>query len=80
MFFVHYLHLCVPEGLYGQHIMKKPKIMRQSLDNSLDNLIPMVGSVPSPVGSSMSNMSNRNKFIKMLGGRDRRKAKVLKVL
>ncbi|KAM7527408.1 hypothetical protein LguiB_030818 [Lonicera macranthoides] len=66
-------------GLYGQHITKKPKMMRQSLDNSLDNLIPMVGSVPSPVGSSMSNMSNRNKFIKMLGGRDRRKAKALKV-
>ncbi|KAI3450859.1 hypothetical protein Pfo_007524 [Paulownia fortunei] len=38
------------------------------------------GSVPSPVASQMSNMSNPNKFIKMLGGRDRgRKAKALKM-
>ncbi|CAI9774425.1 unnamed protein product [Fraxinus pennsylvanica] len=67
-------------GLFGQHIMKKPKIMRQLLDNSFDNITPTGGSVPSPVASQMSNMPNPNKFIKMLGGRDRsRKAKALKM-
>ncbi|CAK9168478.1 unnamed protein product [Ilex paraguariensis] len=67
-------------SLFGQHIVKKPKIVKQSLDNSFDNSTPMVGSIPSPAASQMSNMSNPNKFIKMLGGRDRgRKAKGLKV-
>uniref|UniRef100_A0A5B6ZQG6 Chromatin modification-related protein EAF1 B-like n=1 Tax=Davidia involucrata TaxID=16924 RepID=A0A5B6ZQG6_DAVIN len=67
-------------GLFGQHIMKKPKMIKQSLDNSFDNLNPMAGSIPSPVASQISNMSNPNKFIKMLGGRDRgRKAKALKM-
>ncbi|KAL1544607.1 chromatin modification-related protein EAF1 B-like isoform X1 [Salvia divinorum] len=67
-------------GLLGQHIAKKPKLMRQSQDNSFD--IPSSAlSVPSPVGSQMSNMSNPNQFIKMLGGRDRgRKPKSLKML
>ncbi|KAK3021642.1 hypothetical protein RJ639_046366 [Escallonia herrerae] len=61
-------------GLFGQPNLKKPK--RQLLDNSLDNLTPMSGSIPSPAASQMSNMSNPNKFIKMLGGRERgRKSK-----
>lgn len=69
------------EGLFGQHIMKKSKIMQQLLDNSSDNIAPTGGSVPSPVASQMSNMPNPNKFIKILGGRDQsRKAKMLKVL
>lgn len=59
---------------------KKPKITRQVQDNSFDNIAPIGGSAPSPVASQMSNMSNSNKFVKMLGGRDRgRKSKVLKV-
>ncbi|GFY99496.1 helicase/SANT-associated, DNA binding protein [Actinidia rufa] len=68
-------------GLFSQHIMKKPKMMKQSLDNSFDNLTPISGSIPSPVASQMSNMSNPNKLIKILGGRDRgRKSKSLKAL
>ncbi|KAK4440472.1 Chromatin modification-related protein EAF1 A [Sesamum alatum] len=67
-------------GLLGQPMIKKPKIMRQSQDNSFDNMPPSGGSVPSPVASQISNMSNPNKFIKMLGGRDRgRKAKAVKM-
>ncbi|KAL0390252.1 UNVERIFIED_CONTAM: Chromatin modification-related protein EAF1 B [Sesamum calycinum] len=67
-------------GLLGQPIIKKPKTMRQSQDNSFENVAPIGGSVPSPVASQMSNMSNPNKFIKILGGRDRgRKPKVLKM-
>lgn len=67
-------------GLYGQPNAKKPKIMKQSLDNTFDNITPMSGSIPSPVASQMSNMSNPNKFIKLIGGRDRgRKVKALKM-
>ncbi|XP_016650804.1 PREDICTED: chromatin modification-related protein EAF1 B-like isoform X1 [Prunus mume] len=67
-------------GLYGQHIAKKPKILKQSLDNTYDSMTPMAGSVPSPVASQMSNMSNTSKFIKLIGGRDRgRKTKSLKM-
>lgn len=52
--------------------------MRPSQDNSFEN--PVSGSAPSPAASQMSNMSTPNKFIKMLGGRDRgRKPKILKV-
>ncbi|CAJ1949473.1 unnamed protein product [Sphenostylis stenocarpa] len=65
--------------LYGQHNGKKPKIMRP-LDNPLDNIVPMTNSIPSPATSQMSNMSNPNKFIKIISGRDRgRKAKALKI-
>ncbi|KAJ8436097.1 hypothetical protein Cgig2_011919 [Carnegiea gigantea] len=65
-------------GFFGQHA-KKPKIMKQSLDNSFDNTMPIGGSVASPVASQMSNMSNQSKIIKLIGGRDRgRKAKALK--
>lgn len=68
-------------GLYGQHNAKKPKILKQSLDNTYDCITPMTGSIPSPVASQMSNMTNPSKFIKLIGGRDRgRKTKSLKVL
>lgn len=52
------------------------------MDNTFDNVAPMSGSIPSPVASQMSNMSNPNKIIRMISGRDRgsRKAKGLKVL
>ncbi|KAG6401288.1 hypothetical protein SASPL_138140 [Salvia splendens] len=67
-------------GLYGQPVIKKPKIMHPSQENSFENIAPGAGSAPSPAASHMSNMSNPNKFIKLLGGRDRgRKAKILKV-
>ncbi|KAK4408679.1 Chromatin modification-related protein EAF1 A [Sesamum angolense] len=73
-------HQLESNGLLGQPIIKKPKTMRQSQDNSFENVAPIGGSVPSPVASQMSNMSNPNKFIKILGGRDRgRKPKVLKM-
>ncbi|XP_021763469.1 chromatin modification-related protein EAF1 B-like [Chenopodium quinoa] len=66
-------------GLFGHHA-KKPKTLKQSLDNSFDNTMPMSGSVASPVASQMSNMSSQSKIIKLIGGRDRsRKAKGLKV-
>lgn len=78
-FIVSYVLSLSYEGLLGQPIAKKPKLMRQH-DNSYDNIPPSGGSVASPVGSQISNMSNPNKFIKMLGGRDRgRKAKAIKV-
>jgi hypothetical protein len=42
--------------------------------------IPHTGSIPSPAASQMSNMSNPNKSIKFIGGRDRgRKIKGLKI-
>ncbi|XP_029125967.1 chromatin modification-related protein EAF1 A-like [Cajanus cajan] len=40
----------------------------------------MTNSIPSPAASQMSNMSNPNKFIKIISGRDRsQKAKALKI-
>ncbi|CAA0825759.1 Chromatin modification-related protein EAF1 A [Striga hermonthica] len=67
-------------GLLGKPMAKKQKTMRQSQDHSFENTTAFGGSVPSPVTSQMSNMSNPNKFIKMLGGRDRgRKQKLLKM-
>lgn len=67
------------EGLFGQHIAKKQKIMRSSLDISYDNAGPVGGSAPSPVASQISNP---NRLIRYFGGRDRggRKNKSLKVL
>ncbi|KAH6803532.1 hypothetical protein C2S51_031779 [Perilla frutescens var. frutescens] len=77
---IHQLESNGNNGLLGQPISKKPKLIRQSQDNSFDNIPPSAMSVPSPVGSQISNMSNPNKFIKMLGGRDRgRKPKSLKM-
>ncbi|WOK93485.1 chromatin modification-related protein EAF1 B-like isoform X4 [Canna indica] len=46
--------------VYGQHASKKPKEVTQ-----------VTGSLPSPVASQMSNMSNSNKFIKIIANRDR---------
>ncbi|KAG5042723.1 hypothetical protein AAZX31_03G073400 [Glycine max] len=67
-------------SLCGQPNAKKPKIIRQSLDNPFDNIVPMTNSIPSPAASQMSNMSNPNKFIKIISGRDRaRKTKALKI-
>ncbi|KVH94229.1 HAS subgroup, partial [Cynara cardunculus var. scolymus] len=65
-------------GLYIQHNMKKLK-MKQSSDNPFDNLTPMAPSIPSPVTSQMSNMSNPKKFMELLV-RDRgRKSKTVKI-
>ncbi|MCD9643581.1 hypothetical protein HAX54_031183, partial [Datura stramonium] len=67
-------------GLFGQHITKKPKMMRQSLENSFENVVPVGGFVPSPAASQMSNMSNPNKLMRMLSGRDQgRRGKTLKM-
>ncbi|CAI8585292.1 unnamed protein product [Vicia faba] len=65
-------------GLYGQHNVKKQKMTKQSLE-TFDNISPINNSIPSPVASQMSNMSNPNKFIRIINGRDRgRKGKSLK--
>ncbi|XP_049408486.1 chromatin modification-related protein EAF1 B-like isoform X1 [Solanum stenotomum] len=67
-------------GLFGQHVAKKPKMMRQSIENSFENVGPVGGFVPSPAASQMSNMSNPNKLVRMLSGRDQgRRAKALKM-
>ncbi|CAH8361056.1 unnamed protein product [Eruca vesicaria subsp. sativa] len=59
-------------GLHGSH--KKQKTVKQSLENSF------YSTIPSPAASQMSNMSNPNKFLKFIGGRDRgRKLKGLKI-
>lgn len=66
-----------------QHIGKKPKISKQPLENTFDNIGIMSGSIPSPVASQNNISNTSNKFMKMIGGtgRDRgRKAKLLKVL
>ncbi|KAK7389407.1 hypothetical protein VNO78_24425 [Psophocarpus tetragonolobus] len=76
----HHFETNGSSGLYGQPNAKKSKLMRQSLDNPLDNIVPMTNSIPSPAASQMSNMSNPNKFIKIISGRDRgRKAKAPKI-
>ncbi|KAH1129053.1 hypothetical protein J1N35_000431 [Gossypium stocksii] len=65
-------------GLFGQHNAKKLKIMKQQLDNTFD--ITSNGSIPSPVGSQMSNMSNSSKIIRLIHGFDKsRKAKTPKM-
>lgn len=66
--------------VYGQHAAKKPKLLKQPLEASLEALTPVAGSLPSPVDSQMSNMSNSNKLVKLIANRDRvRKSKALKV-
>lgn len=71
---------CILKGLYGHHSAKKQKTTKQLVENNFDNAIPLTGSIPSPAASQMSNMSNPNKSIKFVGGRDRgRKIKGLKV-
>ncbi|KAJ8559375.1 hypothetical protein K7X08_003433 [Anisodus acutangulus] len=77
----HQLESNGSSGLFGQHNAKKPKMLRQSLESSFENNAPIGGSIPSPVASQMSNMSNPNKLMRMLSGRDRsRKAQTLKML
>lgn len=67
-------------GLFGQHITKKPKIMRQPLENLFDNDSLMSGSISSPLASQMTNVSVPNKLIQILAGRGQgRKGKVFKV-
>ncbi|XP_010488604.1 PREDICTED: chromatin modification-related protein EAF1 B isoform X2 [Camelina sativa] len=67
-------------GMYGPHSAKKQKTTKQLIENNFDIAIPHTGSIPSPAASQMSNMSNPNKSIKFIGGRDRgRKIKGLKI-
>ncbi|KAL5219751.1 hypothetical protein ABZP36_024464 [Zizania latifolia] len=63
----------------GQHVAKKPKLMNQGPDVSLEALAP-VGPMASPAASQMSNMPNPTKIIKIITNRDRgRKNKALKM-
>ncbi|XP_019092296.1 PREDICTED: chromatin modification-related protein EAF1 B-like [Camelina sativa] len=67
-------------GMYGPHSAKKQKTTKQLVENNFEIAIPHTGSIPSPAASQMSNMSNPNKSIKFIGGRDRgRKIKGLKI-
>ncbi|XP_022851917.1 chromatin modification-related protein EAF1 B-like isoform X2 [Olea europaea var. sylvestris] len=76
----HQLESNGSSGLSGQHIMKKQKIMRQSQDNSFETIAPIGGSVPSPAASQIGNVPQPNKFVRILGGRDRgKKPKILKM-
>ncbi|KAE8646245.1 hypothetical protein Csa_015747 [Cucumis sativus] len=76
----HHYESNATSGLHGLHNAKKPKLMKQSLDNTLDNINPVSGSIPSPVASQVSNMSNTNRIIRLIGGRDRsRKPKAVKM-
>lgn len=59
------------ESLYGEHAAKKPKMIKQSPDNTFDNITSMTGSIPSPVASQMSNMSTPNKLVNSTNGHDR---------
>ncbi|KAF8113187.1 hypothetical protein N665_0054s0005 [Sinapis alba] len=66
-------------GMYGPHA-KKQKTTKQLVENNFDGAIALTGSIPSPAASQMSNMSNPNKSIKFIGGRERaRKIKGLKI-
>lgn len=82
--FLHFLsvmYLLFYKGLYVQQVVKKPKMIKQLQNKSVDTLHLAGGSVPSPVASQMSNMCDPNKFIKMLGGAERgRKSKTVKVV
>ncbi|KAK9164591.1 hypothetical protein Syun_005493 [Stephania yunnanensis] len=68
-------------SLFVQHAAKRPKTMKQLHDTSPESITPMAGSIPSPVTSQMSNLSNSSKFMRMIAGRDRggRKNKGLKL-
>lgn len=75
-----FFSILLTKGFYAQHNAKKPKTMKQSLDDTGDNVISLNGSLPCPMSSQMSNMSNQNKLMRYIGGHDRsRKAKALKV-
>ncbi|XP_072959370.1 chromatin modification-related protein EAF1 B-like isoform X2 [Typha angustifolia] len=66
--------------VYGQHAAKRPKLLKQVPDILQEAVTPVNGSMPSPVASQMSNMSNPNKLIKIIANRDRgRKNKALKM-
>ncbi|XP_008790645.2 chromatin modification-related protein EAF1 B-like isoform X2 [Phoenix dactylifera] len=66
--------------IYGQHAAKKPKLLKQLPETSPEALTPVTGSMPSPVASQMSNMSNTNRLIKIIANKDRgRKCKALKM-
>ncbi|CAN8268555.1 unnamed protein product [Cochlearia groenlandica] len=67
-------------GIYGPPSAKKQKTTKKLVENNLDGAIPLTGTIPSPAASQMSNMSNPNKSIKFIGGRERgRKIKGLKI-
>ncbi|CAN8268564.1 unnamed protein product [Cochlearia groenlandica] len=67
-------------GLYGPPSAKKQKTTKKLVENNLDGAIPFTGRILSPAASQMSNMSNPNKSIKFIGGRERgRKIKGLKM-
>jgi len=61
----------------GLHAAKKPKLLNQAPDISLEALTP-VGPMASPAASQMSNMANPTKVIKI--STRGRKSKGLKVL
>ncbi|KAI4340310.1 hypothetical protein MLD38_025160 [Melastoma candidum] len=62
-------------GLYDQPVIKKPKVMKHSADNSLDNFV--TGSIPSTMASQ--SVSNPKKILKIFNGHDGgRKTKTLK--
>ncbi|EHA8592292.1 putative Chromatin modification-related protein EAF1 A [Cocos nucifera] len=66
--------------IYGQHAAKKPKLLKQLPETSPEAFTPVTGSMPSPVASQMSNMSNTNKLIRIIANRDRgRKCKTSKM-
>uniref|UniRef100_A0A7N0U951 Uncharacterized protein n=1 Tax=Kalanchoe fedtschenkoi TaxID=63787 RepID=A0A7N0U951_KALFE len=76
----HHLDSNGNNGLFGHHRNKKFRLSKQTLENVLDNGAPTMGSMPSPVASQMSNMSNANEYKKMIVNRDRlRKAKATKL-
>ncbi|XP_075493581.1 LOW QUALITY PROTEIN: chromatin modification-related protein EAF1 B-like [Primulina tabacum] len=67
------------EGFLVQPMMKMLK-MQQPHNSSFDDILPVGGSVTSPVASQMSNMSNSNKIIKVIVAHDRaRKPKAMKM-
>ncbi|KAI3960659.1 hypothetical protein MKX01_003833 [Papaver californicum] len=52
-------------GNGGPHVPKKPKMTKHYPDTSAENVNPLIGSIPSPVASQMSNLTNPNKHLKM---------------
>eukprot|EP01018_Ginkgo_biloba_P025815 Gb_03424 [translate_table: standard] len=65
------LQMTNSQGLVGQPAAKKPKLSKQLSDASPEAATPVTVSVPSPGASQMSNMSNPNKFFRMIANRDR---------
>ncbi|XP_020525107.1 chromatin modification-related protein EAF1 B [Amborella trichopoda] len=74
----HLYEANVNSGVLGA--AKKSKLAQQSQDTSPETTTPATASMPSPVASQMSNMSNPNKLIRMIASQDRsRKPKTLKL-